>query len=211
MPFDPNTSMFICDNFIVSQNNINNNGGRIPMIAVPADQTFYYCVTKGGKAMALYDIREAPQNASRATPDTFMGYWCPYDMNRTSFTTLSGSADYMFTATMDGCSFGIGTPAGDGTVLVSHSNSAQDDTATSHKPMIAAQKTNLRNLLGGKSKLFQPGDYRSRGFFNKKADVSAMTFGVRAGKSWRFYSHRFRKTYDGMAVKYIYYETVKLN
>jgi hypothetical protein len=203
--------MFICDNFVVSPANRNNNGGRVPMIAVPADPTLYYCVTKRGKNMDLYQILEAPHDASQTTPDIFLGYWCPYEINRTSFTTLSGDADYMFTATMDGCSFGIGTAAPDGTVTVSHSNSAQDDTQTSHKPMIAAQKVNLRNLLGKKGKLFQPGDYRSRGVFKKKADVSAMTFGVKVGKSWRFFSHRFRKDFGGLAVKYIYYETVKLN
>jgi hypothetical protein len=212
MPFNPRTDMFMCDNFVASEVNKHNNNGRIPMVAVPADPTFYFCVTKSGKPMDIYEIREAQMAPGGQAPNgVFMGYWCPYDIDRTSYVTLSGAADYMFTATMDGCSFGIGAAAKDGTVTVSHSNSAKDDTPTSHKPMIAAQKTNLRSLLGTKSKLFQPGNYRSRGFLNKKADVSAMTFGVRSGKSWRFYSHRFRKTYAGMAVQYIYYETVKLS
>lgn len=117
----------------------------------------------------------------------------------------------MFTATMDGCSFGIGTAASDGTVTVSHSNSAKDDTAESHTPMIEAQKRKLRSLLGKKSKVFDPTDYRTRGFFKKKADVSAMTFGVRDGKKWKFYAHRFRKDFGGTKVRYILYETVKLN
>ncbi len=213
MPFDPRTSMFMCDNFVASPVNQHNGSGRIPMIAVPADPTFYFCETKSGKPMDIYEIREAPQ-AAPGTPapnGIFMGYWCPYEIDRTSYVTLSGAADYMFTATMDGCSFGIGMQSKDGTVTVSHSNSAKDDTPTSHKPMAIAQKISLRSLLGGKSKIFQPSDYRTRGFFKKKADVSAMTFGVRSGKSWRFYSHRFRKDYAGVAVKYIYYETVKLN
>ena len=142
MPFDPRTSMFMCDNFVASPVNQHNNSGRIPMVAVPADPAFYFCVTKSGKPMDIYEIREAPQAApgGQAQNGIFMGYWCPYDIDRTSYVTLSGAADYMFTATMDGCSFGVGTPSKDGTVTVSHSNSAKDDTATSHKPMAVAQK-----------------------------------------------------------------------
>lgn len=210
MTFHPGTCMFTCDNFAFSPRNAANDAGRFPMVAKLADAQFYQCVDKRGRQIAIYEIQEAAP-AQNAGGDIFMGYWCPYEINKTRYVTLSGAADFMFTATMDGCSFGIGTAASDGTVTVSHSNSAQDDTATSHKPMIEAQKRKLRSLLGGKSKVFDPGDYRSRGVFNKKADVSAMTFGVRDGKKWKFYAHRFRKTYEGTAIRYILYETVKLN
>lgn len=208
MPFDPKTSMFTCDNFVNTAWNNADDAGRFTMVALPADNQFYKCVDKKGRQIDVYDIREAGQGT---TGDIFVGYWCPYEVDGTRYVTLTGAADYMFTATMDGCSFGIGTPGSDGTITVSHSNSAQDDTLTSHKPMIKAQKQNLRTLLGAKSKVFDPTDYRTRGFFRRKADVSAMTFGVRDGRKWKFYSHRFRKTYEGMAVKYILYETVKLN
>src|SRR5262245_48950295 len=35
-------------------------------------------------------------------------YWCPYEQNQLRQVQLSNLADYMFTAKMDGCSFGIG-------------------------------------------------------------------------------------------------------
>lgn len=210
MVFDPKTCMFTCDNFAANWRNDANGARSFAMVARPADTAFYECFDKKGRQIPVYEIVEAMPSTVDGG-DIFMGYWCPYEINKTRYVTLTGAADYMFTATMDGCSFGIGTPASDGTVMVSHSNSAQDDTATSHQPMIDAQKRKLRSLLGKKSKVFDPSDYRTRGLIKKKADVSAMTFGVRDGKKWKFYAHRFRKEYPGMAVRYVLYETVKLN
>lgn len=210
MTFNPKTDMFMCDNFALGARNAVNGAGRFPMVARRADAQFYECVDKKGRQIPVYEIVEATDSTA-ATGDVFMGYWCPYEINKTRYVTLTGTADYMFTATMDGCSFGIGTPASDGSITVSHSNSAQDDTKTSHQPMIDAQKRKLRSLLGKSSKIFDPSDYRTRGFFNKKSDISAMTFAIRDGKKWKFYAHRFRKEYPGVMVRYVLYETVKLN
>lgn len=54
--------------------------------------------------------------------ESFKSYWCDYSDDSVHSVTCGREADLMFTAKMDGCSFGIGTPAPDGSVRVAHSN-----------------------------------------------------------------------------------------
>jgi hypothetical protein len=197
--------MFTCDTFYQNPINLIDNGGRLPMAAVQADAGVYSCATESGKSIDVYEIKDG---AGR--DDAFMGYWCPYEADQTRFTTLTGLAQYMFTATMDGCSFGIGHKSKDGTVVVGHSNAQRDQTQTSIKQMSNTQKLELRSTLGHNTKLFEPKDYRYRGIINKKRDVSAATFGVFDGTEWKFYAHRYRKTYMEMGVHYIFYGTKSL-
>src|SRR5690606_4694771 len=101
--FNPKTSMFICDNFVASGRNAVNGAGRCTRVDQVADTEYYECVDKKGRQLDIYEIREPAQGG---TGDIFMGYWCPYEIDKTRYVTLTGAADYMFTATMDGCSFG---------------------------------------------------------------------------------------------------------
>ncbi len=206
MPFNPRTDMFTCNTFAFGATNALNNSGRLPMVATLADRDFHRAVNKKGREMAVYEVRQAGPNDRDGV---FMGYWCPYENQKTRYTTLTRLADYMFTATMDGCSFGIGSVASDGTQIVSHSNKNQYETPDSKAEMISRQKGSLRRLLGPKAKVFEPGGYRSIG---KTAGVSALTFGVRSNGRWKFYAHRFRQDtdYRGMTSLYTVYDTVQL-
>jgi len=203
--FDPRKAMFMADTFAASSVNDADNGGRFAMVAERADKDFYKAF-HNKKQIALYTLRPARQGDT----DVFMAYWCPYTNQQTRYTTLTGNADFMFTATMDGCSFGIGSRTPDGTCLVSHSNQNQFETKDSKAEMISKQKGALRGLLGAKAKLFQPKDYRSIGTFKKTHGVSAATFGVCDNRKWKFYSHRFMKKYNGVVVEYDLYDTVAL-
>lgn len=205
MPFDPRKAMFMADTFAASSTNATDNGGRFPMVAEPADNDFYRAFS-GKKQIQIYALRPArPSDA-----DAFMAYWCPYTNQQTRYTTLTNLAEYMFTATMDGCSFGIGSRTPDGTCLVSHSNQNQFETPDSKDEMISKQKGALRGLLGSKAKLFQPKDYRSVGTFKKTHGVSAATFGICDNNKWKFYAHRFIKNYNGMIVEFNLIDTVTL-
>ncbi len=53
-------------------------------------------------------------------------YFCGYEQNSTKSLMLGNDANWMFTATMDGCTFGAGSQAGaDGAVRVAHANNAK--------------------------------------------------------------------------------------
>ena len=205
MVFDPRKMMFMPDSFAAAAVNTQDGGGRFAMVAERADNSFYRAY-HGKKQIQIYTLREARKGDAEA----FMAYWCPYTNQQTRYTTLSGNADFMFTATMDGCSFGIGSRTPDGTCLVSHSNQNQFETPDSKDEMISKQKGALRGLLGSKAKLFQPKDYRSVGTFKKTHGVSAATFGVCENKKWKFYAHRFIKNYNGVIVEFNLIDTVTL-
>lgn len=134
-------------------------------------------------------------------------YWCPYADDEINATTLAGAADLMFTAKMNGCSFGIGMPASDGSVRVAHANVSTDDRldkllqdsfSESLKgknadpkllDRIASARLQLRTSIqrdqlgggsgvGNLSTALEPNLYRN---------MSTTTFGVRTGTTWKFY------------------------
>jgi hypothetical protein len=115
------------------------------------------------------------------TPDgnTFNAYFCPYRDNSTLGTTISNGADFMFTATMDGCSLGVGSPAQDGSRLVYHSNlgGRGDD-----------QNLILSMTLGAsQDRIFGPQSYRTE---YGQGVLRSTTFGVRDSgtNSWTFHA-----------------------
>lgn len=142
-----------------------------------------------------------------AGANAISAYWCPYADDEVNALTLTGESHLMFTAKMNGCSFGIGIPAGDGAVRVAHANIStndrldqllQDSFAESVKgknadpktlDRIASARLQLRTSLqrdqlgggsgvGALSTALEPNLYRN---------MSTTTFGVRTGTVWKFY------------------------
>ena len=70
-----------------------------------------------GKGCNVYSITKAGKSG-----ESFKSYWCPYSDDHVHSVTLGSESNLMLTAKMDGCSFGIGIPASDGSVMVAHSN-----------------------------------------------------------------------------------------
>lgn len=136
-----------------------------------------------GKELGLYFA--VPAGMVGALPGvtadgrTFSAYFCPYRQNDTLGTTVSNEADFMFTATMDGCSLGIGTAAGDGSRLIYHSNLGGD----SDRQQLTLQLTMGASL----SSIFGPGSYRSE---YGQGVLKSTTFGMRSRttRQWSFYS-----------------------
>jgi hypothetical protein len=164
----------------------------LPFRAERLDGNMSGMTNSKGEAIPAYFIRDGRKKA-----DSFSAYWCSYKKNELHYVTLGTDASFVFTPTMDGCSFGIGQAASDGSVIVSHVNSERLDTATSKAAMIADQRKQLQDFLkgrGGASKLFEPADYRTRktGFFSSETGLCTTTFGVRGTSGWKFYAHRYR-------------------
>jgi hypothetical protein len=210
MPFDPVTDFFVSDGLPLDHNSLNNSG-PIRVLIQAADPTFYACVDKRGNQLPIYQVVDG---RGKGNTDVVWAYWCPYDQDRFGYTTLTGGCNYMFTATMDGCSFGVGHTGGDGSILVGHVNSTRLQSPTGDTTaMEDDQKRTLKMMLssgpGGKKKptLFQPKNYRYR---HKVREVSATTFGVREGGKWKFYAHRWVKSYQGMQVVYEYVGLTKI-
>ena len=59
-----------------------------------------------------------------AGADSCLAYICDYKKGEINYQVLGREAKFCFTTTMNGCTFGIGSPTSDGSVLVSHANMA---------------------------------------------------------------------------------------
>jgi hypothetical protein len=131
----------------------------------------------------------------------FYAYWCPYDQNQTFICMLGNGARFMFTATMDGCSFGVGSQNG-GSCRVAHANKgghggALESAGLSVEDAREQQRLTQRNMLwsalGDSSiRIIQPGDYMAD--IDGAKVLKSTTFGVHnLGRPWKFYTQRYWK------------------
>jgi len=109
-------------------------------------------------------------------------YWCPYQDDTIQSTTVGNEANIMFTAPMNGCSFGVGSVTNDGSRRVAHINMKSQTNAWNKQDAI---------LKGSKlgDKVISPHMYMG----GDKDPVHVITFGVRDPKTktmadrWNFY------------------------
>lgn len=105
-------------------------------------------------------------------------YWCPYQDDTIQSTTVGNAANIMFTAPMNGCSFGVGSPAEDGSRYVAHINMKSQNNAWNKQDAI---------LKGSKlgSTIVSPHIYMG----SDKDPVHVITFGVRNSKTRQWSSY----------------------
>jgi hypothetical protein len=153
---------------------------------------------KMGTDVHVYMLRK--RNARDPDDSTFYAYWCPYSQNETLSAMLGNSARFMFTATMDGCSFGVGSQRS-GYCRVAHANlggygarmESAYGTDNGRELQATGQVNQLQHALGGANiDVINPTDY-----MNDADGVRALkstTFGVHdVGRDWRFYTQRYWK------------------
>jgi len=142
-------------------------------------------------AIRVWQVVRAQVNESY-----FRSYIADYEQGKTTFTTLGtgGQAEFCFTANMNGCTFGLGSQATDGTLLVSHGNAANtgqiqnfdpNSIPRDQIPMVQTHLQYLRALRGHgpQGRVFAPEHYRVDG-------RQAVTFGHRprgGNGAWFFY------------------------
>lgn len=127
-----------------------------------------------GRLIDAYEIR--PMSTFHA--ENFRAYWCPYEDSRISTTTVSNGANYMFTAAMNGCSFGVGTATSNGSRHVAHANmKGQPNAGPKQNALLGGM--NLSDRLVDPTKYMQLSD----------KPLQVTTFGVRNPdtQQWRFY------------------------
>jgi hypothetical protein len=125
--------------------------------------------------MRFYDVRFAKPNESY-----FSAFICPYSHGNTHSVTLTDQGDFMFTANMDGCSFGVGIQV-NGQVLVAHANEQAQPTNALNTTQ---QLVNLQNLSADNLTLV-PGTYRTN------QSQQATTVGIRKNNLWRFWYQQY--------------------
>lgn len=123
---NPAETFFNTNIVMISYNNATRNVGQVWAMWMadgwrgsPNHNLGYTGLNKAGTgALPVVSIM------NHATPvgTTFNAYWCPYQANDLQQVGLSNGANFMFTAKMDGCTFGVGSAAGNGDRIVCHVN-----------------------------------------------------------------------------------------
>lgn len=150
--------------------------------------------TFNGANIPVWQVAKAPNDEPY-----FRSYIADYVQGQTTFTTLGSNeyAEFCFTANMNGCTFGLGMQAQDGTLIVSHGNAANtgvdqnfDSAMMGQRASVALQTAIQYNRakeghgIGGQ--VFEPEHYRFGG-------RNSVTFGYRqrgtGGWSWYFISY----------------------
>jgi hypothetical protein len=141
-------------------------------------------------AIPVWQVSKAPDGEPY-----FRSYIADYEQGTTVFTTLGANehAEFCFTANMNGCTFGLGHPAPDGTLIVSHGNAANtgDHQNFDGSLMGRAGNTALQTSIqysqakaghGVGGQVFEPEHYRI-------GQRQSVTFGYRARGTgvWSFY------------------------
>jgi hypothetical protein len=153
-------------------------------------------LTPGGIAEKVLLLEDVP----RGIP----AYWLAYEADKSKRAVLGDAEGFMFTANMDGCSFGYGSETGTGAVLVGHANAASTGVETvrnlGHNPYLdvpadavrqareaqaAAQRQMLQKKMNpGTLTVLEPSDYLGH---NNLDRCAATVVGIRRRAGWNFY------------------------
>ncbi|MBB5018269.1 hypothetical protein HNQ59_001557 [Chitinivorax tropicus] len=168
----------------------------ISVIDLTTEEGYKVMNKPGGRVFGLYKVN----NVATSTSPRISAYWCPFTKNRLKDVTLGNEAKYVFTQPMNGCTFGIGTYAGNGVQRVAHVNCANAGNAVGDLgiDMARQQQQKLqRNLLisdlGRDVQLIEPTSYRIA-FDSPNQSFEATTFGQHTlSQPWTFFTHRYCK------------------
>lgn len=122
--------------------------------------------------------------AHGATSHAIQAYWLPYEANKYCETTLGNAADYMFTATLTGCTIAVGSGS---TPKVSHINH-QANAVIDHPSILL--KYNKHYMHDASARAIHQNDY----WLHTAGDNEAHTIvGVRRNQEWKFYLNSRQK------------------
>lgn len=139
----------------------------------------------------VYNVTTATAGA-----DSFLSYICDYKTGEINYQVLGPEANFCFTTTMNGCTFGIGSPTSDGSVLVSHANMAVPRVPTAETKALGPglvppgdqaerQLVVARALHGPGASYLTPDVYR-----HDHANVTLVGGRTSTG-AWKFYYQRW--------------------
>lgn len=140
---------------------------------------------RDGGACALYRL-DRPGTAQLG--ESFRAYWCHYQPDEMHSIVVGNGANFMFTATMNGCSLAFGSKLANGGRRVAHANRSDTMQARENR-----QWDDLQGHFTGKSDIdgvLQPTHYMSNG------GIKVTTFGIRDphDNDWDFYYQSYDTT-----------------
>lgn len=177
---------YMSNNLILTDNLTNSKYADTPeyLELIPAARypgsNIFWSGTKDGSPVDVYSLVASDKtNKSEA----LLSYICDYKKNKIRYATLSDGAKFCFTIVMNGCTFGIGTPSPEGTVIVSHCNRAK-----AQEKQYEEQESRVLQGHGADKvmTMLNPGVYRTA------SQMSATTFGIRKSSGWKFYFQSWR-------------------
>ena len=149
---------------------------------------------KNGKKMPVFDLVPAAHaRLFDRGAESMRVYWCKFGTGETFSVILGTAAEFMFTTKMDGCTFGIGSEAPDGTVLVCHANRTGVNAIAR-----AAQMESVTETLGTVTATVSPVNYRDQVTPGRiwgewrESIRSATTIGQRINGHWVFYAQVYK-------------------
>ena len=158
----------------------------VTMLPPPAIPYPAHADDGAGQAIDVYALR----SNGAGVADSVRAYVCNYTAGDVESVVLGSLADYCFTTNLNGCSFGVGPMAPNGTRRVSHANTGgattQQRTQTWTEHHVAANSTTISML--------EPAEYRRLG---GGASLQATVFGIRTGRQWRFYYQSYTAAGQG--------------
>lgn len=134
-----------------------------------------------------------------ATAGYFQAYWVPYEREETKFGMVSTAAPFAFTATITGCSIGLGHETATGDKLVIHSN--HGSTPAVGQTVAQTQEADIR-ALGGATihKVFGPANYRLDSSGTSR--YTGTVVGYRGSGRWVFKTQRYEQLPQLVPQKY---------
>lgn len=146
------------------------------------------------------------------TAGFFNAYWCPYEREETKFAVIGNLADFCFTATITGCSIGLGHEAANGAKLIVHSNHGSTPDTGAGLNVAQTQERDIRNI-GGTTihKVFGPSGYRldSKGRSKYTGTVVGWRGAGGAGP-WEFRTQTYEQLPQLSPQKYKLHKVVKM-
>lgn len=158
---------------------------------------------KGKNGINDCDVYSLKNMASPVATDdpaaSLFSYIVDYAVGETCMQVLGSEADFCFTVTINGCTFALGMPASDGTLVVSHTNmkkvsgksSTTDFAAITGSVDVPSELTSMvqENVqakvvtgLHGSGRLLGPTQY-----YNGNRNNRLTVFGLRGHAGWTFY------------------------
>ncbi|WP_146191592.1 hypothetical protein [Azospirillum humicireducens] len=171
--FAKNPLKFMKNNIVIAPSNIPNVDFNLFLFNFQLSRSYFGKFPMGIKKINVYNL--IPDRSK----GKILAYWCPYKQSGTCEIVVGNLADFMFTVKMDGCSFGIAPPAGDGTRRVAHIN------------MFGQQNPRIKQKRVLEGMGLDDGIVDANVYMNLpgKAAANATTFGIRDPNTnaWEFY------------------------
>ncbi|MCA9213314.1 MAG: hypothetical protein KDB27_09635 [Planctomycetales bacterium] len=125
-----------------------------------------------GSAADVHYLKNSDETSPAKSVKAFI---CDYTKNDVESCILDHrKAKFCFTITMNGCTFGVGIPGEDGTLMVTHANTGGLTTEQRQQTFDTHETSNVA--------LMEPALYR-----HMADKLTATTFGFWSGSEWKFY------------------------